>query len=153
MSKTTKLLTVVYYIMMGLALLVAGGMYYLIMHDIITVINPYSTCGQAIQYAIILDALVTIPGGLYLFKRQCERLSQLSDPEQQHILYRKYGTWRIVLVSNTMVLGVAAFYLLGAYRSMIWLAAISAIGWYFTKPTDSKMQHELTPRDPNQETY
>jgi hypothetical protein len=36
---------------------------------------------------------------------------------------------------------------------MLWVAAVSAIGWYFTKPSDRKMELELQPKDPNQETY
>jgi hypothetical protein len=52
-----------------------------------------------------------------------------------------------------MVFGIAAFYLMGAYQSMLWITAISAIGWYFTKPTEAKLQAELQPKDPNQEQY
>ena len=46
--------------------------------------------------------------------------------------YVKAATSRIVTVSNAMVFGIAAYYLLGGYQSMLWVAAISAIGWYFT---------------------
>jgi hypothetical protein len=38
---------------------------------------------------------------------------------------------------------------MGAYRSMLWVAAIAAIGWYFTKPTEGKMQQELLPPTEN----
>jgi hypothetical protein len=36
---------------------------------------------------------------------------------------------------------------MGAYKSMLWVAAIGAIGWYFTKPTERKMQLELSPSE------
>lgn len=81
------------------------------------------------------------------------RLSTLEDKSEQIRLYGRYGVWRIVAVSNGMILGIICFYLMGAYQSMIWAAAISAIGWYFTKPSIAKMESELTPKDPNQETY
>ena len=37
--------------------------------------------------------------------------------------------------------------------SMMALAAMSAIAWWFTKPSEQKMQAELEPQDPNQEQY
>ena len=67
--------------------------------------------------------------------------------------YKRAATWRIVLVSNAMIFGIAAFYLMGAYQSMLWIAAVSAIGWYFTKPSEAKLQAELQPKDPQQEQY
>jgi hypothetical protein len=67
--------------------------------------------------------------------------------------YKSAAILRIVLVSNTMIWGIAAFYLMGAYQSMLWVTAVSAIGWYFTKPSERKMQLELQPEDPNQEQY
>ena len=111
-----------------------------------------------IQYIIIFDALITIPLGLYGFKRACNRL--LKEVSAEHPIltdeiyskYQTYAAWRIVLVSNSMVLGIIAFYWLGCYQSMLWIAAIGAIGWYFTKPTARKVQIELTPQ-PNQESY
>ena len=78
---------------------------------------------------------------------------QLEDEEAKLMGYKKAATWRIILVSSAMVWGIAAFYLMGAYQSMLWIAAVSAIGWYFTKPTVEKLQAELQPQDPNQEKY
>ena len=52
-----------------------------------------------------------------------------------------------------MPLGIFAFYWLGGYRSMLWVAAIAAIAWYFTKPTIGKLEQEMSPKDENQETY
>ena len=67
--------------------------------------------------------------------------------------YFKLAAARILLVSNTMPIGIFAFYWMAGYQSMLWIAAISAIAWYFSKPTLGKMDKEMTPDDPNQETY
>ena len=112
-----------------------------------------STLGQVLQYVVIFDALLTIPAGLYLCKRQCAKLAQLTDETTQYNGYKKAAAWRIILVSNTMIWGIAAFYLMGAYQSMLWVTAVSAIGWYFTKPSERKMQLELQPQQPDQENY
>jgi hypothetical protein len=127
--------------------------YFLIIKDYILPIDPMSRIGQILQYVVIFDALLTIPVGLYLCKHQCKKLSKLDNPEEKFLGYKSAATWRILLVGNTMIFGIAAFYLMGAYQSMLWITAVSAIGWYFTKPSEDKMQAELQPRDPNQENY
>lgn len=151
-EKIAKHLNVYYYGMMILAVVAATLMYLLIVRSVVMPIDPLTTAGKIIQYVVIFDALLTIPLGLYGFKRACERLlkgqsgENLTLTEEQYRRYQTYAAWRIVLVSNAMVLGIVAFYLLGCYQSMLWIAAIGAIGWYFTKPTARKVQIELTPK-------
>jgi hypothetical protein len=152
-QKIIRTLNFYYYGMMVLTLLAGTLAYFLIMKDYVQPIDSLSTLGQVIQYVIIFDALVTIPLGLYLCKKQCTKLSVLENEEEKLMGYKQAATLRILLVSNTMVFAIAAFYLMGAYQSMLWVAAVSAIGWYFTKPSERKMQLELQPQDPNQEQY
>ena len=148
-----KSLNLYYYGVLILTLLSGSLAYYLIMKDIILPIDPMTTLGQVLQYIVIFDALLTIPAGLYLCKRQCVKLAQLSDDTAKLVGYKKAATLRILLVSNTMIWGIAAFYLMGAYQSMLWVTAVSAIGWYFTKPSEAKLQAELQPQQPDQENY
>ena len=152
-QKIIRTLNFYYYGMMALTLLAGTLAYFLIMKDYVHPIDSLSTLGQVIQYIIIFDALVTIPLGLYLCKKQCIKLSVLENEEEKLMGYKQAATLRILLVGNTMVFAIAAFYLMGAYQSMLWVAAVSAIGWYFTKPSERKMQLELQPQDPNQEQY
>ena len=152
-QKIIRTLNVYYYGIMALTLLAGTLAYFLIMKDYVQPIDSLSTLGQAIQYVVIFDALVTIPLGLYLCKKQCTKLSTLDNEEEKLQGYKKAASLRILLVGNTMVFAIAAFYLMGAYQSMLWVAAVSAIGWYFTKPSERKMELELQPKDPNQETY
>ena len=67
--------------------------------------------------------------------------------------YQEIATGRILAVGLTMPMNIAFFYLLGTYRPMMWLAAMSAIAWFFTKPTLGKLEQEMTPEDPNEEKY
>ena len=152
-KKIIRTLNVYYYGIMALTLLAGTLAYFLIMKDYVQPIDSLSTLGQAIQYVVIFDALVTIPLGLYLCKKQCTKLSTLDNEEEKLQGYKKAASLRILLVGNTMVFAIAAFYLMGAYQSMLWVAAVSAIGWYFTKPSERKMELELQPKDPNQENY
>lgn len=152
-QKIIRTLNLYYYGIMALTLLAGTLAYFLIMKDYVQPIDSLSALGQAIQYIVIFDALVTIPLGLYLCKKQCTKLSVLDNDEEKLQGYKKAASLRILLVSNTMVFAIAAFYLMGAYQSMLWVAAVSAIGWYFTKPSERKMELELQPKDPNQEQY
>jgi hypothetical protein len=152
-QKIIRTLNVYYYGIMALTLLAGTLAYFLIMKEYVQAIDSLSTLGQAIQYIVIFDALLTIPLGLYLCKKQCSKLAELADSSEQLKGYQKAATLRILLVSNAMVLGIVAFYLMGGYQSMLWVAAVAAIGWYFTKPSQRKMELELQPKDPNQEQY
>ena len=152
-QKIIRTLNVYYYGIMIMTLLAGTLAYFLIMKDYVKPIDSLSTVGQIIQYIIIFDALITIPLGLYLCKMQCTKLSALENVEEKLQGYQKAATLRILLVGNTMIFAIVAFYLMGAYQSMLWVAAVSAIGWYFTKPSVRKMELELQPADPNQENY
>ena len=152
-QKIIRTLNVYYYAMMILTLLSGTLSYFLIMKGYVLPIDSLSTLGQVIQYLVIFDALITIPLGLFICKKQCTKLSTIENEEEKLLGYKKAAIMRIVLVSNTMVFGIAAFYLMGAYQSMLWITAVSAIGWYFTKPSVDKLEAELQAKQPDQENY
>lgn len=144
MEKTIKQLNWIYYSQMAISLIVLTAMYYAFSKGLYEPLDRMSQTGQIVQYIIIFDALITIPFGLYLVK--------LFKPQTQK-KYLKCAGARILLVSNAMPLGIFAFYWMGGYKSMLWVAAIAAIAWYFSKPTLRKAELEMTPQDPNQESY
>lgn len=144
MDNVIKKLNWIYYSQMIITCIVWGTMTYAYSHGLYQPLDILSPMGTTVQYILIIDALITIPLGLYLIK--------WLKPQTNERYFKLAGA-RILMVSNTMPLGVFAFYWLGGYRSMIWLAAIGAVGWYFTKPTRGKMEQEMTPEDPNVPTY
>ena len=144
MEKIVKQLNWIYYSQMAIALIVLTAMYYAFSKGLYEPLDTMSTLGKTVQYIIILDALITIPLGLYLVK--------LFKPQTPKTYFKTAGA-RILLVSNAMPLGIFAFYWMGGYKSMLWVAAIAAIAWYFSKPTLRKAELEMTPQDPNTPTY
>ena len=133
-----------YYGVMALALVVLGAMYYLTSQEDFEPMDTMSTVGMVLQYAAIFLTLIAIPLGLYLIKwRKPKTLEQ----------YKELATGRILLCGLPMSMNMAFFYLFGGYRSMMWIAAISAIAWYFSKPTLGKLEQEMKPEDPNEEKY
>lgn len=144
MEQVVRKLNWIYYGQMVIALIVLTAMYYAFSKGLYEPLDRMSRTGMTLQYIIIIDALITIPLGLYLIK-------WLKPQTEKH--YFKWAGTRILLVSNSMPLGIFAYYAMGCYQSMLWVAAISAVAWYFTKPTLGKMEQEMKFGDKNEETY
>lgn len=144
MEKLVRTLNWYYYGMMVVSLIALTVMYYMFSKHLYEPIDPLSQLGTTLQYVDIITALISIPFGLYLIKwRKPKTLEE----------YKQMAICRIVMVSGTMPVSIMFFYLLGGYRPMIWLAAIAAVAWLFTKPTLGKIEQEMEPEDPNEEKY
>ena len=142
-KRVNTILNVCYYAFYVLAIGSALLMWYLVTNGKVSAIETLSDAGKAIQYVVIGYVIVSVAGGLYLFKRALDKIRQLADRELQLRRYQQWAIVRIVLIGLGIVLGIVAFYWLGGYRSMIWCAAISTIGLYFCKPTLRRMELEL----------
>lgn len=143
-EKIIRALNGYYYGVMVLTLIVLGLMYYLTLQPDFEPIDTMVQMGMTLQYIGIGITLLVIPLGLYLVK--------LLKPDTLE-KYKSIATGRILMVGLTMPMNIAFYYLLGCYRPMMWLAAMSAIAWYFTKPTLGKLEAEMKPKDPNAEDY
>ena len=133
-----------YYGIMVFTLILLTVSYYAFSKGLYEPLDPQGELGCIVQYVVIIMALVTIPGGLYIIK--------FFKPKTLE-KYQQLAAIRISTVSSTMPLGIIAYYWMGCYQSMLWVAAISAIAWYFSKPTLGKLEQEMKPKDPNEETY
>jgi hypothetical protein len=164
-KKVIRTLNVYYYGVMLLTLVVGFLVNFLVDKGHLSTIDMDSTLGTNLQIAIMIDALLTIPLGLSLCKRRCVKLSSLTDENLKLKGYLKAAKWRIILVSNTMLFAFVANSMLVRHiteesstpapriTTMMALVAVSAIAWWFTKPSEGKMQLELEPKDSNQEQY
>ena len=143
-QKVIRELNAWYYGVMAFTLIILGGMYYLTSQADFEPMDTLSTVGMVLQYAAIFTTLIAIPLGLYLIKWRKPKTLEY---------YKELATGRILLCGLPMSMNIALYYLFGCYRSMMWIAAISAIAWYFSKPTLGKLEQEMTPEDPNEEKY
>ena len=90
-QKIARQLNWYYYGMMMLALVAMVVMYLLVSKGMIAVIDTMSTAGKVLQYIVIFDALITIPLGLYGFKRMCDNIRTMDDENRKFLLYRRYA--------------------------------------------------------------
>ena len=144
MEATVRKLNWLYYGQMVIAVLVWGAMEFAARKGVYEPLDPMSQLGKIVQYIVIIDALITIPLGLYLVKWV---------KPQTNGKYFKCAATRILLVANAMPIGIFAYYWMAGYKSMLWIAAIAAIALYFSKPMLGKMEQEMKPEDPNEEKY
>ena len=143
-EKVIKHLNWCYYGVMAFTLIILGAMYYITSRPDFEPFIPTEQVGMILQYVAIGLTLLAIPCGLYSIKwLKPDTLEK----------YKSASAYRIIVVCTTKPLNIALYYLFGGYQPMMWLAAMSAIAWYFTKPTLGKMEQEMKPQDPNEETY
>ena len=143
-EKVVRTLNWYYYGVMVFTVIILGVMYYLSSMPDFEPYNPQEEVGMILQYVAIGMTLFAIPFGLFVVKwKKPDSLEK----------YQEAATFRIMIVGLTMPMNISIFYLLGGYKPMMWLAAMAAIAWYFTKPTLGKMDAEMKPRDENEETY
>lgn len=142
-KEIAKKLNWFYYGSLVLAVIVAAVMLLMVKKQLLLPLDPLSAAGQAIQYVVIVYILASVPGGLYLFKRKCDKIKQLESEEEKYAQYFKPAMYRLIVIGLGISLGIFAFYMLGGYQSMIWCAAIAAIGIYFCKPLAGKIQIDL----------
>ena len=111
--------------------------------------EPNSQTGIVLQSIIIIVALTTIPYGLYWFKRRCLTLRTIEDTGEREKRYFAASAIREALVVCSLPLSTVGFFLLGGYQTMLWIAAIAAIAWFFCKPSERRMELDLntTPYD------
>lgn len=143
-EKIIRTLNGYYYGVMLFTLVILGAMYYLTSLPDFEPVSPMEQQGMILQYIAIGMTLLAIPLGLYLVK-----LLKPATLEK----YKEIAACRIMVVGLTMPMNIAFYYLFGCYKPMMWLAAMSAVAWYFTKPTLGKLEQEMTPKDPNAEDY
>ena len=82
-KKIIRTLNVYYYGVMVLSLLACVLVWFLVDKGHIPWIDMNSELGKIIQTVIVVDALLTIPAGLYFCKRKCKALSLLTDENEK----------------------------------------------------------------------
>lgn len=141
-EKLSKKLMWFYYACYVLAVFAATLMWFLVTKEKISAFSPQSAIGNVVQYVVIAYTLLSVPGGLYAFKLKCNRIKRMEDSVKYAVYYR-WAVARICVVGVGITFGIVAFYLLAGYQSMLWCAAISAVGLFFCKPMPRKIQLEL----------
>lgn len=141
MKKSINKLTLVYYCIYVLAVLVAVGGYYLIQQNGIAVEEKPET-ETLVTSIYILYLVISIPLALKLFNVQVKKLAVFEDQSMKIKRYMNYSLWRLIVIGVSLLVGIALFYWLNS-RSMMFGAAVAAIALVFCKPNVVKMVTDL----------
>ncbi|MBR1929582.1 MAG: hypothetical protein IJ834_07635 [Paludibacteraceae bacterium] len=141
--KVNTILNCYYYGFYLLAIITAIVMWQGVTKEFIPILPKDSTLGLIVQYIVIFYTIISVAGGLYCFKKAIDKVRNTDDKEKQLLTYKAWGIARICVIGFGIALGIATFYWMGGYRSMLWCGAVSTIALYFCKPTLRKMELEL----------
>ena len=146
MKRTLGKLTLVYYLMYVVAILAIACGYYIMKSGI--VIDVKSTAGITIQSVLILYIMASVFTAMYIFHKMTKKWRLIEDEDEKLKHYAKWSTIRIIAIGLGLFAGVVLYYLMQS-QSMLFCAAIAAIGLFFCKPAEGKIINELDLDEPN----
>ena len=146
MKRTLGKLTLVYYLMYVVAILAIACGYYIMKSDFI--IDVKSPTGVTLQSIFILYIMASVPAAMYFFNRMTKKWRLIEDEDEKLKQYAKWSIIRIVAVGLGLFVGVVLYYLMQS-QSMLFCAAIAAIGLFFCKPAEGKIINDLDLDEPN----
>lgn len=142
-------LTIVYYIILLLAVLAAMIGYYLAFNRGILI--PKETTTATTIYTIILCyVIITLPLSFSLFTLKLKKIRLIDDQQLRYRRYVNCAALRLVIISVGLTASIL-FYYLTKQMSLFWLAGIEAIGAIICKPTVRRIEADLETDNGNHE--
>ena len=140
MKTVLRKITIAYYLVY-IAAIVAASSGFAILKSGIS-IDPTTDLGIAINSILIIFIIGSVPLTLWIFNVNAKKWAKLDSLDEKLQKYQKAAFIRLLVIGAGLVLGVIFYYILGL-ESMIFSAAIAAIGVFFCKPTEAKITTEL----------
>ena len=149
MHHPKHLLTPCYYISLLLAVIAAMIGYHLVYHKGIFFEgdSPISTT----YYTIVLwYVIISLPLSLKGFSLGVQRLKKLPDDGTREYYYKTYAIIRLIIITLGLVASILGFYIFQV-KHLFWVAGICIIGLILSKPTENRINTDLTPLTPTED--
>lgn len=149
MKHPKHILTITYYITLLLTILSAMIGYNLTYHKGIY----FDTNSQAstTYYTFVLwYVIITFPLSLKLFSIGVKRLKQIPDDGSREHYYKIYGVLRLAVMTIGLIASIIGIYIFQV-KYLFWVAGICIIGIILCKPTEKRINADLTPLTPTEE--
>lgn len=150
MKHPKHILTITYYITLLLAILTAMIGYNLVYNKGIY-FNSDSQISTTYYTIILWYVIITFPLSLKLFSVGVKRLKQLPDDGSREHYYKIYGVARLLIMAIGLITSILGIYIFQV-KHMFWVAGICMIGVILCKPTEKRIDTDLTPLTPTEET-
>ncbi len=150
MQHPKHILTITYYISLLCAIITAMIGYHLTYQK-----GVYFTPESQISinyYTIVLwYVIITFPLSLKLFSVAVKRLKQIPDDGSREHYYKIYGVLRLITITIGLIASILGIYIFQV-KHLFWVAGICMIGVILCKPTEKRINTDLTPITPTEES-
>ena len=149
MKHPKHILTITYYITLLLTILSAMIGYHLTYHK--GIYFDANSQASTTYYTIVLwYVLITFPLSLKLFSLSVKRLKQIPDDGSREHYYKIYGVLRLAVMTIGLIASIIGIYIFQV-KHLFWVAGICIIGIILCKPTEKRINADLTPLTPTEE--
>ena len=149
MKHPKHILTITYYITLLLTILAAMIGYHLTYHKGIF-FDANSQISTTYYTIVLWYVIITFPLSLKLFSLGVKRLKQIPDDGSREHYYKIYGVLRLAVMTIGLIASIIGIYIFQV-KHLFWVAGICIIGVILCKPTEKRIDSDLTPLTPTEE--
>ena len=149
MKHPKHILTITYYITLLLTILSAMIGYHFTYHK--GIYFDANSQASTTYYTIVLwYVIITFPLSLKLFSLGVKRLKRIPDDGSREYYYKTYGILRLAVMTIGLIASIIGIYIFQV-KHLFWVAGICIIGIILCKPTEKRINADLTPLTPTEE--
>ena len=149
MKHPKHILTITYYITLILTILAAMIGYHFTYHK--GIYFDANSQASTTYYTIVLwYVIITFPLSLKLFSLGVKRLKRIPDDGSREYYYKTYGILRLAVMTIGLIASIIGIYIFQV-KHLFWVAGICIIGIILCKPTEKRINADLTPLTPTEE--
>lgn len=149
MKHPKHILTITYYITLLLTILSAMIGYHFTYHKGIY-FDANSQASTTYYTFVLWYVIITFPLSLKLFSIGVKRLKQIPDDGSREHYYKIYGVLRLAVMTIGLIASIIGIYIFQV-KYLFWVAGICIIGIILCKPTEKRINADLTPLTPTEE--
>ena len=150
MQHPKHILTITYYLSLLCSILAAMIGYHLTYYKGIY-FDPESQISINYYTAVLWYVIITFPLSLKLFSIAVKRLKQIPDDGSREHYYKIYGILRLTVITIGLIASILGIYIFQV-KHLFWVAGICMIGIILCKPTEKRINADLTPLTPTEES-
>jgi hypothetical protein len=148
MQHPKHLLTITYYLSLLSTILAAMISYHLTYHKGIY-FNHDSQISITYYTIVLWYVIITFPLSLKLFSLGVKRLKRIPDDGSREHYYKIYGFLRLTIITIGLIASIIGIYIFQT-KHLFWVAGICIIGLIISKPTEKRINADLTPLTPTE---
>lgn len=148
MKHPKHILTITYYLSL-LSAIIAAMIGYNFAYQKGVYFDPESQISINYYTAVLWYVIITFPLSLKLFSLAVKRLKQIPDDGSREHYYKIYGILRLLIITLGLIASIIGIYIFQV-KHLFWVAGICMIGIILCKPTEKRVNADLTPLTPTE---